>query len=324
MTRCAPATARAPGCIWRASSASWRARSPTISIDAAAAGRRIGIACLVFTATGWGMTWPVLKTVMQELPALTARGLGGVIATLGLALAALALRQPLSVPRSERPALLLAALLNYAAWMGFSTLGLRILSAGEGALVAYTMPVWAALLAWPVLGERPTLARLAALGMGMAGVAVLMSGQSLSAGLEKLPGVLLVLAAALCFALGAVLSKRRPLVLHPLTSVVWQVGIGSLPILAGAALLERPDWGQVSALSWSGVAYMGAVPLSLCYLTWFAALRRLPAGTAAMGTLLTPIVGMLASAALLGEPLGWRQATALTLTLGGVVLALRG
>ncbi len=270
------------------------------------------------------MTWPVLKTVMQELPALTARGLGGVIATLGLALVVVALRRPLSVPRSEWPGLLVAALLNYAAWMGFSTLGLRILSAGEGALVAYTMPVWAALLAWPVLEERPTLARLAALGMGMGGVAVLMSGQSLSAGLEKLPGVLLVLAAACCFALGAVLSKRRPLVLHPLTSVVWQVGLGSLPILAGAALLERPDWGQVSALSWSGVVYMGAVPLSLCYLTWFAALRRLPAGTAAMGTLLTPMVGMLASAGLLGEPLGWRQGLALALTLAGVVLALRG
>lgn len=278
----------------------------------------------MFTAIGWGLNWPVLKTVLQELPPLTARGMAGLAAAVALALVAIALRLPLQVPRSERGPLLLAALLNYSAWMGLSTLGLLFLTAGEGALVAYTMPVWAALLAWPVLGERPTPARIAALLMGMSGVAVLMSGQSVAAGLRKLPGVGLVLAAALCFALGAVLSKRRPLVLHPLASVVWQVGLGSLPILAGALLLEHPVWSRAGLLAWGGVLYMAAVPLSLAYLTWFAALRRLPAGTAAMGTLLTPMIGMLASAALLGEPLGWQQGLALALTLSGVVLALRG
>ncbi|MBX6742016.1 MAG: EamA family transporter, partial [Acetobacteraceae bacterium] len=60
------------------------------------------------------------------------------------------------------------------------------------------------------------------------------------------------------------------------------------------------------------------------YLAWFAALRRLPASTATMGTLLGPVVGVLGSALLVGEPLGLREIAALTLTLGGVVLAVRG
>lgn len=237
---------------------------------------------------------------------------------------ALALRWPLAVPPGERRALLGFALLNVSAWMGFSTLGLLWLGAGEAALVAYTMPVWAAMLAWPLLGERPTARRVLALVLGLAGVAVLMgSGLSRSAA-DKMPGLLLLLAAALSFALGAVMSKKRPLAVHPVAAVVWQVALGTVPILALSFLLETPDWSRVGALGWGGVVYMAAVPLSLCYLTWFGALRRLPANTAAMGTLATPLIGMLASAAMLGEPLGWRQGVAVALTLTGVVLALRG
>ncbi|MFC7609491.1 EamA family transporter [Teichococcus aestuarii] len=85
--------------------------------------------------------------MIQELPPLTARGLGGLLAALGLALLARALGWPLAVPASERRALLGFGLLNVSAWMGFSTLGLLWLGAGEAAVVAYTMPVWAAMLA---------------------------------------------------------------------------------------------------------------------------------------------------------------------------------
>ena len=41
-----------------------------------------------------------------------------------------------------------------------------------------------------------------------------------------------------------------------------------------------------------------------------------------MATLLTPLVGVVAAALALGEPLGAREALALALTLGGVALAL--
>jgi drug/metabolite transporter (DMT)-like permease len=71
------------------------------------------------------------------------------------------------------------------------------------------------------------------------------------------------------------------------------------------------------------MAYMTAVPMAACYLCWFAALRRLPPATASMATLLTPLVGVLAAAVALGEPLGAREALALDLTLGGVSLAIR-
>jgi drug/metabolite transporter (DMT)-like permease len=69
---------------------------------------------------------------------------------------------------------------------------------------------------------------------------------------------------------------------------------------------EHPQLGGVSATGWLLLAYMTAVPMGLCYLSWFAALRRLRPASASAGTLLTPVIGVFAAAAVLGEPLGAR------------------
>jgi drug/metabolite transporter (DMT)-like permease len=63
--------------------------------------------------------------------------------------------------------------------------------------------------------------------------------------------------------------------------------------------------------------------MGVCYLTWFAALRRLPGETASMVTLLTPVIGVIAAAIALGEPLGVRQIAALALVVGGLAFVLR-
>lgn len=74
---------------------------------------------------------------------------------------------------------------------------------------------------------------------------------------------------------------------------------------------------------WAALTYTAVVSLGICYLTWFAALRRVEAGTAAIGMLLTPIVGVMASAAALGEPLLFPQIASLALVIAGVTLAVR-
>jgi drug/metabolite transporter (DMT)-like permease len=107
-------------------------------------------------------------------------------------------------------------------------------------------------------------------------------------------------------------------------SVAWQLGLGMLPLLVATLVFDRPDWGAVSTFGWVSMAYMAVLPLCLCYLAWFAALRRLPAGLATQGTLLAPVVSVLGAAIFLGEPCGLREVASLGLVLGGVLLAVRG
>jgi drug/metabolite transporter (DMT)-like permease len=61
-------------------------------------------------------------------------------------------------------------------------LALLWLPASEAALIAYTMPVWASIMAWPVLGERPTGLRTIALVMAFAGLAAIMGGNGFTCG----------------------------------------------------------------------------------------------------------------------------------------------
>ena len=79
----------------------------------------------------------------------------------------------------------------------------------------------------------------------------------------------------------------------------------------------------MSTIGWMSLLYMTLIQFCLCYVCWFAALARLPAATASIGTLLVPVIGVLAAAAMLHEPLGLRELGALVFTLGGVAVALR-
>jgi drug/metabolite transporter (DMT)-like permease len=281
-----------------------------------------GVLCLLVASIGWGLNWPALKVLLGEWPPLSARGASGVAAALGLAFFAAIRGERLAVPRRMFGRLALAALTNVFVWMGFSTVSLLWLNVGEAALLVYTMPLWVTLLAWPVLGERPTARTLAALALGIAGLAVLLGGQVSAVGSAKLPGVLLALAAAFLFALGTVTS-RSALALPPIASVAWQVGLGCAPMLAAGLLFEKPDIGALTASGWAAMTYMTIVPMGVCYVCWFAALRRLPPATASIGTLLVPIIGVITAAYALGEPFGTKEVAALILTLGGVALALR-
>jgi drug/metabolite transporter (DMT)-like permease len=282
-----------------------------------------GFGLLLITAAAWGLNWPLMKYLLTEVPPFTMRALAGTLGA-AVAFAFAALRgERLVVPATQWSAVTISALLNFTSLMVASTLGLLWLTASEAVIIAYTLPLWATLLAWPLLGERPTALRLLALALGLAGVAVLMGAQPVEAAWSKLPGALLALAGAVLFALGTVLSKRRPLKLPPIASVAWQIAIGTAPVVPAAVAFERPPWATVPTLVWWLIAYLGVVPLGVAYVTWFRALRLLPASTAAIATLLVPLIGVLGSAVLLHEPLGARQLLALAMTLAGVALAAR-
>lgn len=297
--------------------------SPPTPASSARKSRLVGFVLVTITALCWGINWPVQKQLIQELPPLVMRGAPGLPGVLLLALIALMKGQSLRVPREQWPRLVLYGLLSVSCWMGFVGLGLVYLSASETAVVGATMPVWAAGLAWPVLGERITLTRIVAMAMAFTGIVVLMGGGGVAATQTKLPGIAFVLMAAFGFALGAVLSKRRPLVLPPLTAAVWQLAIGCFAVTFLGLIFEEPHFSEMSHLGWALFAFAMIVQVCIGYACWYAALERLPASVAALGTLLTPVIGVVASAISLGEPLGVSQIGALVLTVASVAIALR-
>lgn len=284
--------------------------------------RWAGLSLLAITCTGWAMNWAFIKLLLQEWPPLFSRGVSGVAAGLLLAVVASLRGESLKVPTGAWGALLIASFTNVFAWMGFGTAAMVDLSISEATLLVYTMPIWAMLFAWPVLGMKPHAREFAALGLGIAGIAVLFAGQAFALDAAKIAGIAFALAAATLFALGSV-RMREPLPIAPVALVAWQVGLGCLPMVLFGLAVEQPEIGRLSGTGAAVLTYMILGPMGLCYLTWFAALQRLPASTAALGTLTVPVIGVIAATLVLGEPLGARQVIAAALTLGGVALAIK-
>ncbi|UOM36266.1 DMT family transporter [Acuticoccus sp. I52.16.1] len=281
----------------------------------------LGWAFLSVTALGWGLGWPMIKIAMEDWPPLFARGAAGLVAAFGLLAVGAVRRDVLLPPRSACGPILVAAFTNVFAWMGLTALALLWLNVSEAALVTFTMPIWATLFAWPLLGQRPRLADWAAIALGFGGLVVLF-GTRPDGAADDLPGIGLALTAAICFALGSVLLPR-PVPLTPTVRTGWLIGIGSAMMIAASVVIDWPELGALTGRGAAALGYMALFPMALCYLAWFAAASRLPVATASTGLLMIPIIGAVSTALMLGEPLGPRAAVAFALTLGGVAIAMR-
>ena len=126
-------------------------------------------------------------------------------------------------------------------------------------VIIYTLPVWAALLAWPMLGERPTMLKVFALVLALGGVVLLVGADTAEASWQKLPGAILGVAAAMPVRPGYGAGEEKPLRLPPTTSVAWQ-GLLGIAVVATLALFEHPHYAQVTAWGWASLAYISTIP----------------------------------------------------------------
>jgi drug/metabolite transporter (DMT)-like permease len=289
--------------------------------------RAEGFCLVLFTACAWGASWPQTKFMLGELPPFTMRGFCGVCGAVFAFAVAVARRERLIPPRDQWGRLFVFAMLNYGIFVILSTEAQVYLPASEAVVITYTLPIWASLLAWPMLKERPSWRQFVALVLAVGGVALLVgvgSRQGIGGiSWEQLPGVAMGLVAAVLFGLGTVLAKRKPLTLPPATSVAWQVVLGTV-VVGSLSLFETADWTRVTPAGWACVAYIATTPMTIAYLAWYRALRLVPASMAATTVLVSPMVGVMGATLVLGETLGPRQIVALGLTLTGVALAARG
>ncbi len=282
------------------------------------------VAAFAALALGWGGAWPMMKLLLADFPPLTLRGLSAYLGLTGLLIYVRLTGVSLAVPRALWPMLAATAVLNITGWLLFTILGVQLINAAHGVIVAYTMPAWTALFAAVVLGDRLDARTGLALLCGMAGVALLFA-PGLPAAAANPVGAGFVICAAVSWALGTVLMKRYDPQIPLPALLVWQIGIGAAPLLLAGLALEQVDWAAVPTAAWGRFVLFSVYPLCLCYVLWFWSLRHLPATVASIGALLTPVTGVTLSALLIGEPLavGEMGALALIVTATGLVLLRR-
>lgn len=258
----------------------------------------------------WGLNWPIVKILLTGTGPWTMRAAGLSCGFLLLAGTVIASGQSMRVERPYWRALLIAGVLNVVCFNIFAVFAQLMLPASRAAILTYTMPLWSVVFARLLIGEPIDTLRWIALALGGVGILVLTHAfwPEIAAGAVPI-GLVYVLAAAISWAIGTVYTKQARIVGAPMAITAWQILLGALVSSVGLALFETPRlelWRPEIALTFG---YHFIFPQAVAYALWFGLIARVPASTAALGTLLVPIFGVVGAVLILGE-----RPTALDLT----------
>jgi len=258
-----------------------------------------------------------MKVVLAEIPPLYFRGTCLLLGGLGVLGIARASGSSIAVHPSRWGRLLMLSLTNIVGWNVLAIYGVSLLPSGRAALLGYTMPLWSVLLSVWLLGEKLTRRLAFALVLGLLGVVVLM-GDGLAGMLQAPVGVLCMVGAAWSWALGVVLLKRLPVGMSTTALTGWLMVLGGLPLLLVAVPLETERLVWPSFWPGFGMFYNIFVAFMFCYWAWNRIVLMVPVAVSSLSSLVTPLIGVLGGALILGERPGWHEGLAALLILAAV------
>ncbi len=260
----------------------------------------------------WGSTYLAIAIMVESVPPLLGSGARFFLA--GLVFAAW---RGVRVSRSELAGCAVVGVLLLLGGNGLVAVGEDAgVPSGLAALVIASIPLWVVVLRG-LAGERPGRATVAWVALGFAGVALLLlPGDRPNA--APLGGLLVLVAAAACWAGGSFASGRLELPADPIraTAVQMLCGGGTMLLVALAAGEGgEVDPGAVTARSLAAYAYLVVIGSLVAFTTYVWLLRTAPLSLVATYAYVNPVVAIALGALVLDE-----EVTGLMLAGAGVIV----
>lgn len=270
--------------------------------------------CLIYLI--WGMNWVVMKTANTFFPPITFvayRFLFG-------ALVLLSVWRWLHLPLPKKkywPWIFLTGILqmglnNIAAQTSMLTLG-----AGMISVLNYSMPVFAAVMAHFLLGERLNWRKGAGIVLAIAGMAVLMD---VHAG-GDVTAICIGLLSAVFWGLASIFVKLKLSDVNPISLTTWQMVCASLSLLAYTAIVPQGEvvWNAESVLC---LIYNGVLASALAFFLWSWILQHIEVSKASVAVLAVPVVGVVGGILCLGEPMTLHIFFGMLMIMAGIYIVV--
>lgn len=281
---------------------------------------------LLSMALIWGVNFAVVKFATGAFAPLAFNSLRITLATAVLFGVALAGRQALPRGR-DRLALLGLGTLGNGLYQIFFIEGIARTRAGDAALLIASAPALMAIMGWLRGTERTGPRGVAGILLSLAGIGLVVFGESGSAagGASTLLGDALILFGCLCWSTYTVL-------LQPYTERIDGVALSAVTMAGGAIplvlvslpALARTPWSTVSVGAWGAVVYSGLFALALAYLFWYRGVRILGPTRTGMYSNLQPVIALIVAWATLGETPQAAQLAGAACIFAGLVLTRLG
>jgi drug/metabolite transporter (DMT)-like permease len=271
----------------------------------------------------FGLSFPIIKIgLVASTPVWLAAGRASLSAlTAVVLLTALGrLRWP---DRADWPIVLSVGVFQLTLYFAFANLGVQSVPPGRSGVLSYSAILWLVPLSL-LVGETVGRRALLGVGLGMAGIVVLIDPTRLDwSNRAVVEGHGWLLLAGFSWALAILHARRHRWRSAPLDVLPWQMAVATILLWSLALILEPQghfDFGKPEL--WISLLYIGsfAGPAG----TWAAVsvARALPPVTGSLGMLGTPLLGIAASAVLLGERITWSLLLGTALMISGIAIVI--
>ena len=278
---------------------------------------------LVLIAAIWGVNYPVIKTVLREMPPPAFNALRLLIAS-SVYLVLVATTARTRPTRREWIDLAALGLFGQFLYQLLFMNGLARTSVANASLIIGWVPVVVALVSAAMGLERLTRMHWIGIALSVVGIYFVVA---LDAGLSSatLVGDALTFGAVLAWA-AYTLAARPLLARHsPLVVTGWSMMFGTLCYLPYAApSLARVDWTGVSGAAWAWTIASALLALNLSYVLWNTAVQRIGSSKTAIYSNLVPVFAVASAVLWLGEEVNAAKLSGAALIILGVVAARYG
>lgn len=270
--------------------------------------------CLIYLI--WGMNWVVMKTANTFFPPITFVAYRFLFGALVLLSVWFWLHLPL--PKKKYwPWIFLTGILqmglnNIAAQTSMLTLG-----AGMVSVLNYSMPVFAAVMAHFLLGERLTWRKGVGIVLAIAGMAVLMD---VHAG-GDVTAICIGLLSAIFWGLASIFVKLKLSDVNAISLTTWQMVCASLTLLVYTTVVPQGPviWNKESILC---LLYNGVLASALAFFLWSWILQHIEVSKASVAVLAVPIVGVVGGILCLGEPMTLHIFFGMIMIMAGIYIVV--
>ncbi|MDA0684396.1 MAG: DMT family transporter [Bacteroidetes bacterium] len=276
----------------------------------------------------WGLNFVIVKIVLQvmhphAMNLFRLLAASGVLTWIYWRRSGYSYQAFISPMKTDGWAIVRLSIIGWILYQAAFISGLNLTSAGNGAILMSSAPIWTALLSLAMRTEKLSLQAWAGLMLSIVGttVIVVFSSTEIDLSSDMFIGNAIILGASVLW--GFYTALTRPLVQKhsPLSLTVLALLISLVPLsLLSMPYLSETNWAALTIWYWLAIFFSGALSTGVAIVFWNNAVRNLGAShTAAFGNLV-PLIALFSGFLILGDPILPAQILGGTLIIGGLVI----
>jgi len=275
----------------------------------------------------WSLNFSFVKIALREFSPLGFNGIRLFFASFILIIALFVSREGFSLAKSDILKIFSLGIIGNTAFQLLFIHGLNWTTASKTSVIMAMTPVLVALLATLLKQERLHWAGWLGIVISFIGFYFVITNQvgTFHFSWEELRGDLMILIGNFFWAIYTVFSKPFLKKISPLKWTSITLAVGTLFYLPFAASdIVRIQWSEISFKAWAALFYSALFAIAICYVIWYASVRRVGNSKTAVYGYLSPIFTIIFAYLLISERITFLQIGGALIIFAGVYLTRFG